>query len=33
MGTATTTNPWLRWLSAGVLALTSAMVVQSLLVT
>jgi hypothetical protein len=31
MGTATTTNPWLRWLSAGVLALTSAMVVQSLL--
>lgn len=33
MGTATTTNPWLRWLSAGVLALTSAMVVQSLWVT
>jgi hypothetical protein len=33
MGTATTTNPWLRWLSAGVMALTSAMVVQSLLFT
>jgi hypothetical protein len=31
MGTATTTNPWLRWLSAGALTLTSAMVVQSLL--
>jgi hypothetical protein len=33
MGAATTTNPWLRWASAGVMALISAMVVQSLLVT